>query len=39
MLCCFFPLAPRISGRRDVFSGTCGLIAVFSNFFPFTVFC
>ena len=39
MLCCFFPLAPRMSDRRDVFSGTCGLIAVFSNFFPFMVFC
>ena len=39
MLCCFFPLAPRMSGRRDVFRGTCGLIAVFSNFLPFMVFC
>ena len=28
-----------MSGRRDVFSGTCGLIAVFSNFLPFMVFC
>ena len=31
MLYCFSPLAPRMSGQRDVFSGTCGLIAVFSN--------
>lgn len=34
MLSCFFPLAPRMSGRRDVFGRTCGLIAVFSKPFP-----
>ena len=39
MVCCFSPLAPRMSGPRDFFSGNFGLIALFSNFFPFMVFC
>ena len=25
ILCCFFPLTPRMSGQQDAFSGTCGL--------------
>lgn len=25
ILCCFFPLTPRMSGQQDAFSRTCGL--------------